>query len=291
MTVTLPAALKPLKDRRRFIHWRWEQRGDKWSKPPVSPSGDYIDATNSRFWLNFDDAIDALASMPTGRGTYGIGFVLLGSGIGALDLDHCRTARGHLNIVSLWAHRLVKRADSYTEITPSGAGLRILGRADGGEVHTSWRMHGGKLEAFRNTKRYITISGAAINKEPLCNIDDLIDELVAKHAAKSRRSSVAVPNLQIAKNGHLAAEPAADWQAIARRYGVPVDRVTDPVGLTRRSSVIFKIVMGMYERGASADEAATVLWAARCFQDKHGANKAALAGEVERIFAKAAANL
>jgi hypothetical protein len=290
----LPAALRPLQQQRRFIHWRWQQRNGQWSKPPVSPSGDYIDALDRKNWLSFEQAIDALEHGPTEGGIDGIGFVLIDSGIGALDLDHCRTARGHINIISLWAHQQIKRVGSYTEITPSGEGLRIIGHAAGGEVHTSWKMHGGgKLEVFRNTRRYITISGAAINKQPLCNIDDLINELVAEHAVKSRRSStprtVAVPNLKI--NEHLPSGLNGDWRPIARRYRVPLDRVTDPVGDGRRSSVVFRIAMGMFERGASTDEVAAVVWASRAFQDKRGANRQALRAEVERIFAKAAANL
>ena len=32
--VAIPACLRPVEATRRWVGWRWEQRGDKWDKPP-----------------------------------------------------------------------------------------------------------------------------------------------------------------------------------------------------------------------------------------------------------------
>jgi hypothetical protein len=64
-----------------------------------------------------------------------------------------------------WAARLCVEADGlglYREITVSGCGLRFIGLAQGGELHRKFTFHrktGAGIELFRNTCRYITISG------------------------------------------------------------------------------------------------------------------------------------
>jgi hypothetical protein len=277
----LPTALAPLKYYRRFVLWKPVLRNGKVSKPPCDADGNVIDATNAKNWLTYRQACDALERWPTGWDG-GIGFALQGSGIGALDLDHVRRAGGgdRINILLVWAHCLVKRGDSYTEITPSGEGLRVIGFADGEEAHSNWKMPGGgKLEVYRDTKRYITITGRRINDAPLRNINNLIDELLSEHSAAN--------NKQTKQRAAAAPLDVGDgWRALARAFGVPIDRVTDPVRDGRRSTVAWIIGREMRRRGASPEQVATVLWASRCFRDKRGDSRAALREEVRRIFEK-----
>ena len=69
----------------------------------------------------YDDAVAAVRA----RNADGIGYMLLGSGIGAIDLDHCvdqETAR-----LAPWAEQLHDEAEgAYQEVTVSGGGLRLL---------------------------------------------------------------------------------------------------------------------------------------------------------------------
>ena len=57
----------------------------------------------------------------------GIGFCLFGTEFAAFDIDHCRDPQTGL-IVPV-GKEIVDRAASYTEITVSGTGLRVIGLA------------------------------------------------------------------------------------------------------------------------------------------------------------------
>jgi len=90
----------------------------------------------------------------------GIGIVL-GRELGmvGIDLDHCRnSATGE---ITSWAESIVQRIDSYTEVSPSGEGLRILCKAN-------WPDHGrkrGMVEAY-SEGRYLTMTGAHVQGTP-----------------------------------------------------------------------------------------------------------------------------
>jgi primase-polymerase (primpol)-like protein len=131
----LPAALAPLADQKRWVVWPWELRKskdgkEKWTKPPKQPRDPAHNARSNdpSTWGTYDDAVAAVH-----RGNAdGIGYMLLGSGIGAIDLDHV------LEDAKLvpWAEQLCAEATgSYQETTVSGAGLRIIGTASGPEIH------------------------------------------------------------------------------------------------------------------------------------------------------------
>jgi hypothetical protein len=168
----LPHVLKPLIEQDQWVIWKHTSDGKKLpfqaNKPAVLAS-----TTDPKTWASYSDAVDARPA------NGGIGFVLHGSGIGALDLDDCRhpdTGKLHP-----WAQTLVDKANgAYVEVTPSKRGLRIIGAAKGGPVHTTRQMGEGKVEIYRDAARYITISGdqLGICKNLHC-IDALIDETIA----------------------------------------------------------------------------------------------------------------
>jgi hypothetical protein len=184
--VRLPKALAPLTKLHRWIHWRWELRNGKNTKPPISVTGDKIDVTDRSNWLPYAAAAHHAPTVGDG-----IGFVLAGSGIGAIDVD-CRNKRsGRLDA---WARQIVRKsAGAYVEVTPSGEGLRIIGTANGDPVHTNWKMGGGRIEIFRDAQRYITVTGDQLGDcDRLSNIDDLIDDLLIDNGAVRKRKVVIV---------------------------------------------------------------------------------------------------
>jgi predicted transcriptional regulator len=152
------------------VLWRWQPKsnGSGWAKPPCQPNGSTAKTNDPNTWSSYHDVVAAFAS----GGFDGIGFTLSGSGYAAYDLDHCHDpATGKITDDAL---ARVNRVGSYTEISPSGRGLRIIGEAKG-EKHWSKQ---GAVEIFRNTKHYITITGNALNGNgsgALNNIDDAIN--------------------------------------------------------------------------------------------------------------------
>jgi hypothetical protein len=181
----LPSALEGLTTEQRWLVWRWETRCDKngslkWTKPPYQARYPRQNAKSydPETWGSYADAVGAVAAGDAD----GIGYALLGSDLGAIDLDKCRDAvTGEM---AEWAETLHAEAgNAYHEVTVSGQGTRILGTANGPSRQRRFNLgDGAGIELFRNTKKYITVSG---NKRGTCAglppIDDLIDTLEERY--------------------------------------------------------------------------------------------------------------
>jgi hypothetical protein len=194
----LPKALQHITTLKRWVVWRWETRVDKqtgeiaWTKPPFQCSYPKTKAKSDdpNTWGNYADAIAAVAAGLAD----GIGFMLKDSEVAAADLDHVRNAENGELIG--WAKRLCVEADQlglYREVTVSGSGLRFIGLAQGNELHRKFtfnRSSGAGIELYRNTARYITISGLQEGAcQNLPSIDDYLDILVARFDGQQSPSS------------------------------------------------------------------------------------------------------
>jgi primase-polymerase (primpol)-like protein len=183
----LPAALQPLTAELRWMVWSWEWRltkggNGKWTKPPRQARDPRYNARSNdpSTWGTYDEAV---ATVQRGNAD-GIGYALHGSGIGAIDLDHVVDGEGQ---PIRWAAQLCSEANSaYQETTVSGTGLRIVGTTSGPETHRKFtfdRRSGTGIELYRNTARYITVSGLEKGHcAELPSLDELIDTLLARHA-------------------------------------------------------------------------------------------------------------
>src|SRR5262249_6641292 len=179
----LPVALKSLSEKNQWVLWLWA-RGDsgKWTKPPLQARFPYRRAKNNdpATWSSHAEAAHAVQ---VGIG-HGIGFVLTGTEIAAIDLDRCRDSE--TGAIDAWAKAIIDRAsDAYIEVTVSGSGLRVVGTAIGKATHTRYKApghNGAGIELYRRAVRYITVSGLQIgNSDTLSNIDALIDNLASEH--------------------------------------------------------------------------------------------------------------
>jgi hypothetical protein len=185
----LPKALLHLTTQKRWVIWRWKKVVRKngeiaWTKPPYQCRNPRILAKSNdpNTWGSYEDV---MAAMTAGH-AHGIGFMLKDSEVAAADLDHVRDAvTGEL---IGWAKALCAEADSlglYREVTVSGCGLRFIGLAQGDELHRKFtfnRNSGAGIELYRNTARYITISGLQEGAcEKLEPIGDYLDALLARY--------------------------------------------------------------------------------------------------------------
>jgi hypothetical protein len=182
----LPDALSPLTGQTRWVVWLWEWRATraagKWTKPPrqARDPGRNAKSNDPSTWSSYEDAVAAVTS----GNADGIGFMLLGSGIGAGDLDHCRNPE--TGAVDPWAETLSVEADgAYREVTVSGGGLRVIGKVSGPEAHRKFtfdRNTGAGVEVYRNTARYITVSGLELGTcVELPPLDGFIDNVLMRY--------------------------------------------------------------------------------------------------------------
>jgi hypothetical protein len=184
----LPKALQHITRQKRWVVWRWQLRKRKngamaWTKPPYQCSNPKTPAksNNPGTWGTYAEAVAAVAAGLADC----IGFMLKDSEVAAADLDHARDAQ--TGEIIGWAKRLCVEADQlglYREVTVSGSGLRFIGLSHGSELHRKFtfdRKSGASIELYRNTCRYITISGLQEGAcDELGSIDDYLDTLVAR---------------------------------------------------------------------------------------------------------------
>src|SRR5882724_3058410 len=123
-SLTIPTALKALP---QWVVWRyaWVEGKERWTKVPYRADNLAIKAssTNPETWATFEQA---LATYQAGD-VDGLGFVLTEvCGIVGIDLDHCRDP--DTGAVDAWAVDIVQAIKSYTEVSPSGTGLRLFAK-------------------------------------------------------------------------------------------------------------------------------------------------------------------
>jgi hypothetical protein len=178
-----PKALIPYARERRWVVWRMEE--DEKGKPtkllyqPDRPERK-ASSTDQRTWSDADTAIEVADS----DGFDGIGFCLHDGEVGAFDLDHCRDP--DTGAIHPWVKALVERAGSYTEITPSKTGLRIIG-VYCGELKRGIKRpvpgaNGVSVEVYPASARYITVTGDRLDDTPdeLADITEVMDEVLAE---------------------------------------------------------------------------------------------------------------
>lgn len=118
-------AINELQQLDQWVVWRYEIRDGNPTKPPYNPrTGRYASSTDCATWGTYGKAMDAYERS---KGRYeGIGFALQqGSGIVGGDLDGCIGKDGK---IAEWAIEIIRKIDTYTEISPSGTGVRFVCR-------------------------------------------------------------------------------------------------------------------------------------------------------------------
>jgi len=146
----VPDDLKPYD---QFVNWKWEERNGKRTKPPYDPkTGNRASHSDPSTWGTFIQAVKGLDN-----GFDGIGFVFTESDpFCGIDLDKCIDPTS--GEVATWAVKLVKDFGSYTEVSPSGTGLKIFirGKLPHGGLKTK------HIEVY-DRLRFFTITGDRSN--------------------------------------------------------------------------------------------------------------------------------
>jgi hypothetical protein len=195
---------------------------DKPKKPKKAPcdikTKYAINAHDPKNQLPFGEVVKA-----TGVG--GIGFVFTKNGPHCgIDLDDCRDVQ--TGVIEPWALEVIKRFNSYSEISPSGTGIHILVK---GTIPEGGGNRKGKIEIY-SQGRYFTVTGNHLEGTPFAvetrqeELNKLHSEIFGNGATKEDPKPVLnpVPNitddelLQKAfnsKNGRVIQQLySGDWQ-------------------------------------------------------------------------------
>ena len=174
-----PRCLAHLKDVSAWVIWRWvETKPGKFTKPPFQPKHPDRPASNKNpaHWSDYKTAI---AAKKEGRAK-GLGFIVSKMTECLIDLDDCRNKE--TGSLSDWAQRIVSQAGSYTEVTPSGEGVRVIGTYSGDvPIHKPFKLAGGgKGEIYFRATRYVTITGDRLDNAPdaLLPLDETVSTIL-----------------------------------------------------------------------------------------------------------------
>ena len=148
----VPASLRRLD---RWVCWRYQIRNGKPTKIPFdAKTGREASSTDPQTWSSLPEVVHALGG---GTTFSGLGFVFAtGDEFCGVDLDRAiDPASGKLKP---WAERIVKQLDSYTEVSPSGTGVKIFLRATKPGKRCRTSIDDGEIEIY-DRGRYFTVTG------------------------------------------------------------------------------------------------------------------------------------
>lgn len=158
----LPAVFWPYREIQIWCTWNWVYKDERWTKPPFQPNGTHAKSQGPDTWCSYTEAVEAVNA---GKAD-GIGIMLFGMKQAEIifDIDHCRDPI--TGAITPWAKEIIDSAASYTEVTPSGTGVRVLGTGDIGRVHKRFsKVDGaeGGVEVYTaGEARYITVTGMQV---------------------------------------------------------------------------------------------------------------------------------
>ena len=155
-----------LTQRKQWVLWKNVNRNGHCTKVPYQIDGTPAKSNAPDTWATFADALSVLR-----RGGYeGIGFVFHeNDGIVGIDLDGCRNP--DTGQIENWAKDIISRVNSYTEVSPSGSGVKIFAcgtspfRSGKNKNLPQFKSHGEKeagIEIY-DKGRFFAVTGHEVN--------------------------------------------------------------------------------------------------------------------------------
>lgn len=164
-----------LRECRQWVCWRVENRDDRDTKVPVIPgTNQRASSTETADWRTFDSA---MAAFESDTSLAGIGFVFSPDGPHCgVDIDDCRNAE--TGEVAPWAQNIIDNLASYTEISPSGTGVKIFLQASKSGKKCRKAYQSGEIEMY-DRGRFFTVTGMHLEGTPVAveSRQDKIDTL------------------------------------------------------------------------------------------------------------------
>lgn len=287
---------KSLTANARWAPWKadFNEKRGKYDKIPHQCTAPYYGISTARpeCWGTFDQALKAYNDNPSMFA--GLGYVMTGPhDVVGIDLDNCV----HDNVIADWARDVIAELDSYTELSPSGNGLRIL---INGAIPNDWTNHDVGIEVYAGHQpRFLTVTGRRLKQSghdvtrpaqaTLTNVyaqyakstttttatvislamPDLVDELLLPSIDSLPLPAVVVAFLTNGetngdRSGALFASAVALYAA-----GLPDDQVFSILALNP-----FTKEVAMDHRHQDSDRALMYLWKEHCQKGKARVNVA-----------------
>jgi len=142
--------------------------GNSFKKPINPKTGGDAKANDASTWGTYKEVMEYFKTHRN-NDVRTIGFEVGESPFVGIDIDHCRNAE--TGETELWAQEVVSTINSYTEISPSGTGIRIFVTADDQFPRVNRNKRGlgntgkGAVE-IANTGKYFSVTGNQLEGTP-----------------------------------------------------------------------------------------------------------------------------
>lgn len=253
------------KDRHQCVLWKTMTRAGRPTKVPYQPNGIEADSSDPKTWSTYAEAVEAYH-----KGGYdGIGFVFdpLDAYAG-VDLDHCINADG---TIKPKAKAILDKLNSYSEISPSGTGIKIFPKA---KNPVSIRSKDGKFQQGFSSKkadleieiyygyRFFTLTGNRLPEYP-STIEDRNQELteIFKEVFKDRNYFSEQPPQREYDAGPVELSPDAAerlQELFAADPTFKADLCT-PAPVGKRSDAEFHLCARLWEAGFNEGEIYSIM--------------------------------
>ena len=182
--LSIPPELTAL---RQWVIWRFETRDGKPTKTPFTAMGYRASVTNPEQWSSFETVMRAAARPGFAEG---IGFVFTADDpFCGCDLDNIYPSDAAE--CAPWGEGILERfADTYSEVSPSGRGVKIWCRARPPRCG-KWLIEDGAVEIYSHA-RYFTVTGQSAGVTAISDhqqdVERLIENLDQDRGATLSRS-------------------------------------------------------------------------------------------------------
>ena len=182
-----------LRENTLWCVWKYEEHG----KVPYNPNtGNHARTNDTSTFADFETALTAFEN----GGYDGLGLGIFES-IGAIDIDHCIEEGEFSNM----AHDIIDRMNSYTEISPSGRGIRIIFTVNGFEYdkeryYINNQKKGLEVYVAGATIKFVTITGERINESPIIDCTEKLTEVLELYMQRELNSGGDYQSAVVAEN-------------------------------------------------------------------------------------------
>lgn len=154
LLTAVPACLR---QRAQWVAWTYVLRDGQKTKCPVSPTkGGKASSVNPATWGSFEQAVAACQKCSD---LVGVGFVFTPDDpYAGVDLDDCIAAGGQ---IKPWALAFLQQLDSYSELSPSGTGVKVFVQAQKTGSKCRKPYADGQVEMYDHG-RFFTVTGARL---------------------------------------------------------------------------------------------------------------------------------
>jgi putative DNA primase/helicase len=177
---------------KHWAYWKWSWEKGKWTKVPFTFDGVHAKSNDENDWGALRPNITADIDK---EGMDGVGFRLPLDEDGfpeftCVDIDNCRNRE--TSEIEPWVKDAIKSLNSYTEVSPSGEGVKIF--MQGPPPEGDFKTSNGNFEVF-TMGRYLCVTGHHIYGEELAVAEDSIalETLMVEHLSRGKKQE-SVPN-------------------------------------------------------------------------------------------------